>query len=187
LLPRECETANCFEALEADHNFLVPVTRLFQDERRRYLERAIFFVRAPARLRSRPHQSCKHRKPTHSKAMPVAKDSHDSDQYSRRGPPSQPNITTSPVSRPRTTGSPRQSSSVSRCRKYSFDCLISTQILPGNRAVAAHKASATAIDTVMLDRLTVTMRSIAILRKATRPAGQTALLAALLALLGRYC
>jgi hypothetical protein len=126
LLPRECKTANRFEALEVAHNLFAAVMRLLQNEHRRYLEEAIFCAQAPALLWSRYHQLCKRRKLAHSKATPVAKDSHDSDQCSRRAPPSQPNTTTSSVSRPGTTGSLQQSSIVSRCRKYSFDCLIST-------------------------------------------------------------
>ncbi len=113
--PRECKTANCFALLGATQNRSAALMRPLQDEHRRYGQRATLYARAPARLRRRCHQSCKHRKPVHSKATSVAKDSHDSGQCSRRAPPSQPNTATSLVSKPPTVRSLQQSSALSRC------------------------------------------------------------------------
>jgi hypothetical protein len=114
LLPREYKTANCFEALEAAHKLFAPVAHLVADEHRRYREGAIPHCRATARPRNRYHRACKQRKPAHSKATPVTKESPHSDQCPRRPRRFQPDTTTSPVSRPTTMRSLQQCSVVSR-------------------------------------------------------------------------
>jgi hypothetical protein len=99
LLPRERKTAKCFEVPEATHNRCVPVAHPVADEHRRYREGAIPHCRATARPRNRYHRACKQRKPAHSKATPVTKESPHSDQYPRRPRRFQPDTTTSPVSK----------------------------------------------------------------------------------------
>ena len=117
MLPRERKTANCFEALEATHNRFAPDRRPAADAHQLHPERATLSCQATARSRNRCHRACRQPKPARSRAMLVTKDSHHNDRCSRRARHSQPNTTTSPVSRSPTTRSLQQSSTVSRCRK----------------------------------------------------------------------
>jgi hypothetical protein len=99
LLPRERKTANCFEALEATHNRSQPGTRPTADEVRLRPQRPALSCQATAGQQHGCHRACKQPKPTRSKATPVTKDSHHSDRCPRRARHSQPNTTTSPVSK----------------------------------------------------------------------------------------
>jgi hypothetical protein len=98
LLLRERKTANCFEALEAIHNRSQP-DRPTADEVRLRPWRMALSYQATAEHQHGCHRACKQPKPPHSKATPVTKDSHHSDRYPRRVRHSQPNTTTSPVSK----------------------------------------------------------------------------------------
>jgi len=99
LVPRERKTANCFAALEATHNRSQPDRRPMADEVRLRPWRTALSCQATAGQQHGCHRACKERKPSHSKATPVTKESPHSDRCPRRAPHSQPNTTTSPVSR----------------------------------------------------------------------------------------
>jgi hypothetical protein len=99
LVPRERKTANCFAALEATHNRSQPDRRPMADEVRLRPQRTALSHQATARQQHGCHRACKERRPPHNKAMPVTMESPHSDHCPRRGPHSQPNTTTSPVSK----------------------------------------------------------------------------------------
>lgn len=99
MLPRERKTANCFGALEATHTRSQPDRRPMADEVQLRPWRTALSCQATAGQQHGCHRACKERKPSHSKATPVTKDSHHSDRYPRRALHSQLNTTTSPVSK----------------------------------------------------------------------------------------
>jgi hypothetical protein len=99
LLPRERKTANCFGALEVIHNRSQPDRRPMADEVQLRPQRTALRCQATAGQQHGCHRACKQPKPAGSKAMPLTKDSHHSDRCPRRARHSQPNTTTSPVSK----------------------------------------------------------------------------------------
>jgi hypothetical protein len=101
LLPRERKTANCFEALEAAHNRSQPGRRSIADEVQLRPWRMALSYQATAEHQHGCHRACKQPKPPHNRATPVMTESPHSDQCPRRAPHSQPNTTTSPVSKAR--------------------------------------------------------------------------------------
>ena len=117
LPPRERKTANCFGALEATHNRPQPDRRPMADEFQSRPWRTTLSCQATARQQQGCHRACKERKPSHSKATPVTMESPYSDHCRRRARHSQPNTTTSLVSRSPAACSLEQSSAVSRCRE----------------------------------------------------------------------
>jgi hypothetical protein len=99
LLPRERKTANCFEALEATHNRSQPDERPMADEVRLRPQRTALSRQATAGQQHGCHRACTQPKPAHSTATPVTMESPHSDPCPRRARHSQPNTTTSPVSK----------------------------------------------------------------------------------------
>ena len=80
------------------------------------------------------HRACKQPKPARSKAMPVTKDSHHNDRCSRPTRHSQPNTTTSPVSKAPAARLLRLFSADAWKAKYSAPLEIFKQFLKGINA-----------------------------------------------------
>ena len=99
MLPRERKTANCFGALEAIYNRSQPDRRPMADEVQLRPQRTALSCPATAGQQHGCHRACKRPKPARSKATPVTMESPHSDPCPRRARHSQPNTTTSPVSK----------------------------------------------------------------------------------------
>jgi hypothetical protein len=99
LVPRERKTANCFGAPEGTHNRSQPDRRPMADEVRLRPQRTARSRQATAGQQHGCHRACTQPKPAHSTATPVTMESPHSDPCPRRARHSQPNTTTSPVSK----------------------------------------------------------------------------------------